>query len=856
MAKTLKSFILTASVLVSLLFFGGTYILVLQIYEASVKDSAVQSSDTLAQLTFNSMFQIMSRGWEREQLEDFLASTESAVDGSPTDITIYRGDIVSELYGPIDQPEADAVIDEVFALADTRMHEDDRSLRYTFPLRAEEKCLQCHTNAEVGAVLGVIDIEQDMGAFIDKARDEFFFTLILIAPAPFIVAFIVVVLVNRRIGRSIKQLDSKVESITKVSDLTDFEMESARLGFKELDDIFLKIEQLASKLKSVAVDKELLLFEIRLLEKFIITSEVVKDWREYITRLLVDINTVIEAYTLFSIFKVDDELFDLEIFWRYTPTERTKNMLEDAVKNEIRLNPHFASIAQFNINHTVADSSVQMDDLNEEDIKVQVKSLFVQAPKIGGIVGIGVQAHLVKDETRLLVMESILSTLLNVVGSIKAIYKYTRDLEYYATRDPLTNLYNQRLFWELLDYEIGRAQRHKYEFGVLVIDLDNFKIVNDTYGHSFGDKFLQLFAEGLKSAVRREDILARYGGDEFVLIMPETGMDEVEQLSERILKEVAEVGTEAPDGTLVKCSVSIGMAIFPEHATEQKDLFLFADNMMYKAKTEGKGRVGVPTEDEVVEIFRELGEKSQIIFNAVEERKVIPYFQPIVRAVDDHVEAVEVLGRLQLEGDRILGANEFIELAEKMHIIHKLDYIVLEKALAEVARSDFAGLIFINLSPRALVINEFIHEVRRIVQESGVTPQRIVFELTERDTVKNIGVMEQFVNELKLDGFKLAIDDFGSGFSSFHYIKRFPIDFIKIEGEFIANMLRDPRDEAFVNSIAMLARELGIRTVAEFVEDAEVYEAVKRVKIDLAQGYYNGMPDQVLRTVAAHREES
>lgn len=844
MTKTLRGFILTASVIVSVIFFGSAYLVISSIYEQSVKDSAVESSNTLAQVTFSSMFQIMSRGWTRPQLEDFLESTSEAVAGSNTRIHIYRGDIVTQLYGPIEQPEPDHIVQETFAVAKSYRLERDESLRYTFPLRAEKRCLKCHTNAQIGNVLGVIDIEQNLEPFITEAKDEFFFSLMLLAPVPFVVAFLVVLMVNRRISHSIKQLDQKVESVTRVSDLTEFEMDSARLGFEELDDIFLKIEQLAGKLKSVAVDKELLLFEIRLLEKFIITSEVVKDWREYITRLLVDINTVIEAYTLFSIFKVDDELFDLEIFWRYTPPERTRKMLEESVKRAIRENPHFASIAQFNINHTVADSSVMMEELSDEDIKVQAKSLFVQAPKIGGIVGIGVQAHLVKDETRLLVMESILSTLLNVVGSIKAIYKYTRDLEYYATRDPLTNLYNQRLFWELLDYEIGRAKRHEYEFGLLVIDLDNFKIVNDTYGHSFGDKFLEMFAATLKQAVRREDILSRYGGDEFVLIMPEVEQEEAVVLSERLLQQVSEAGIEAPDGTMVKCSVSIGVAIFPEHATEPKDMFLFADNMMYKAKSEGRKRVGVPTDDEVVEIFREIGEKSQLIFNAVEERKLIPYFQPIVTAADGNVAAVEVLSRLQLEGDTVLGATEFIELAEKMHIIHKLDYITMEKALAEVMRCGFTGMVFINLSPRALVIGDFIHEVRRIVRESGVEPERIVFELTERDTVKNIAVMEKFVHELKLDGFKLAIDDFGSGFSSFHYIKRFPIDYIKIEGEFIANMLNDPRDHAFVNSIALLARELEISTVAEFVEDEAVLEAIREVGIDLCQGYYTGMPSQ------------
>ena len=846
MIRTLKGFILTASVLVSIVFFGGTYLIISSIYDESVKESAIDASNTLAQVTFSSMFQIMSRGWERPQLEEFLAATKEAVSDTSTRIDIYRGEIVSERFGPIEQSEPDAVIGKTFSGGEPIKIVNDSGLRYTFPLKAEAKCLRCHVNATTGDVLGVIDIRQDLLPFMEKARKEFVFSLTVIAPIPFIVAFLVVVFVNRRIDRSIGLLGRKIDSINTVSDLTSLELDAAHLGLEELDNIVDKIGQLAGKLKTVAVDRELLVFEIRLLEKFIITSDVVKDWREYVSRLLLDINSVIDAYTLFSIFKVDDELFDLEIFWRNSPSEETKKMLEDAVRTELKQHPHFAAITSLSVSHNVGDATRSLGELSAEDIRVQVKSLFVEVPKIGGIVGIGVQAHMVKDETRLLVVESILSTLLNVVGSIKAIYKYTRDLEYYATRDPLTNLYNQRLFWELLEYEIGRAARHEYEFALLVIDLDNFKSVNDTYGHAFGDKFLQELALHLKQALRAEDILARYGGDEFVVIMPEADLDEAAALSERILSSMGAMCVVAPDGQNVRGSVSIGVSIYPEHATDLKDLFLFADNMMYKAKGEGKSRVGIPTDDDVIDVFRQIGEKSQIIFNAVEERKVIPFFQPIINAAENRIEAVEVLSRIQLDSDVILGAHEFIELAERMRVIHKLDYIVMEKALKEVKDKGFEGLVFLNLSPRALVLKEFIHEVRRIVAESGVSPEKIVFEITERDTVKNMAVMEQFVNELKLEGFGLAIDDFGSGFSSFHYIKRFPIDFIKIEGDFIANMVRDDKDLAFVRSIAMLAQQLGIRTVAEFVEDEEVLDAVRDTGIDLAQGYHTGMPSEHL----------
>jgi len=845
---SIKGFILTAALLVSVILFGGMYAATTRVYDDAVRDSAVTMSNTLAQGTFNAMFQIMRRGWTRPQLEEFIASIHATTADAAYNVTIYRGDIVAQRFGPIAQPPFDALIDKTFHDAKPQNETVGGNIRYTYPLQAREECLRCHINAQVGNVLGVIEVRQPLQPLIDRAKDNLLLPLLLIAPLPFFAALFVALMLNRRIKQSLETLQGNIDAVNRVADLTNIELKPAELGFRELNEVFSKVEELAAKLRAVAVDKDLLEFEIRLLEKFVITSEVVRDWREYVGYLMLDINKVIQAYILFSIFKVDDELFDLEVFWIRPPSARTREQMEAAVQRIVRQSRQFSDVATLTINHNIAQPDGAEIILDDTEIDLQTKTLFVDTPKIGGIVGIGVHAALKRDEMRMLVIESILSTLLNVVGSVKAIYKYTKDLEFYATRDPLTNLYNQRLFWEMLGYEVNRAQRHGYQFGLMVIDLDNFKAINDSYGHAFGDRFLQEFAGCVHHALRSGDVLARYGGDEFVVVLPETGPEQAYAVAERILANSAELSLEAPDMARVKATVSIGMGVYPDHAQDPKDLFLFADNMMYKAKTGGRNRIGFPTEEDVVEVFRSIGEKSIIIANAIEQKRIIPYFQPILDVERNEVIAFEVLSRIQLEGDQILGAHEFIEIAEKTGLIHKVDYIVMEKAFEQARAVGYTGQIFINLSPRALVLSEFIPEVKRLTHAHAIKPAQVVFEITERDTVKNMSLLERFVNDLKMEGFGLAIDDFGSGFSSFHYLKRFPIDYVKIEGDFIVNMINDPRDRAFVHSIADLARQLGIKALAEYVENAEVLQSIREAGIPYAQGYHIGHPARELVT--------
>jgi EAL domain-containing protein (putative c-di-GMP-specific phosphodiesterase class I) len=232
-----------------------------------------------------------------------------------------------------------------------------------------------------------------------------------------------------------------------------------------------------------------------------------------------------------------------------------------------------------------------------------------------------------------------------------------------------------------------------------------------------------------------------------------------------------------------------------------------------------------------------------IVLDAIRNENIIPFFQPIVDVKTNKCEINELLMRIELN-EEILPAGKFIETAESLGIVHKMDYIVIEKAFERIKATNYKGLLFINLSPKALIIGEFINKIVNLTDIYEIDKSQIVFEITERETVKSFSLLEKFVQNLKLEGFSFAIDDFGSGFSSFHYIKRFPIDYIKIDGDFIVNIHKDEKDLAFVKSIVALAKDLKVKTIAEFVENEEILKFLQDIEVDFAQGYHLGKPEK------------
>ncbi|MDD5330469.1 MAG: bifunctional diguanylate cyclase/phosphodiesterase [Sulfuricella sp.] len=840
--NTLKGFVFSATVGVALLVFLGATLASSLLYEKLLEDRALETSGEISRQNLGAVYQALRTGASGAQVNEIAAAGKAAFSTTVDEIRIFAGNVPPAASG---EATSDAA-SQAMASGREIVVKSGGHITYAYPVAAQPECLRCHAGTQAGQVLGVVAVKHNLQPVSARVRIYYVALFLTLGLLVLLAAAGVTSYAARKLNRSVGLFRAKVESINTVKDFDNFDISRIDFGFEEFNQTFDNVALLVERIKGVAVDKEVLEFEIKLLEKFIITSDVVRDWREFIKNLLLDINPIIEAYALVTIFRVEEEAYECEVFWRNPASAETANLFEKILYSQLAGNEFFDRAAQLKIVHNVADSNGVLPELSLHDIELQAKTLLLESPKIGGIVGIGVQSSLARDNVRHMVIGSILTTLINLVGSVKAIYKYTKDLEHYATRDPLTDLYNQRMFWELLGYEVGRSKRHKQQFAVMVLDMDNFKAVNDRYGHHFGDAFLQAFAALLHKAVRDGDLLARYGGDEFCIILPDAGDTQAHMVAQRIAEALGSFSMDTPDGNRLKPTTSIGIAISPNHGDNPKDLFLVADNMMYKAKKSGKNTIAIPSEEEMAEVFRQAGEKSIMIQNALDQQKIVPYFQPICDAVSGEIAIHELLMRIQL-GDQIVTAHEFIEEAESMGVAHKMDYQLIEKAFIQIKEQGYQGMLFVNLSPKALVIGEFGSRVSHLAGKFGIAPSRIVFEITERETVSNLSLLEKFVRDVKLQGFSFAIDDFGSGYSSFQYIKRFPVDYIKIEGEFIKNMLHDDMYLAFVKSIVTLAKELKIKTIAEYVEDAETLAAASGLGIDYAQGYHISRPSPAIR---------
>jgi diguanylate cyclase (GGDEF)-like protein len=447
------------------------------------------------------------------------------------------------------------------------------------------------------------------------------------------------------------------------------------------------------------------------------------------------------------------------------------------------------------------------------------------------------------------VIRSILAVMVMVVGSSKVLSRTLAELEYYSLHDPLTGLYNRRYFNDMLKYEIGRSERHNHEFALLLLDIDDFKDINDSYGHPVGDEALHDVADMLCAHTRKGDFPTRLGGDEFAIILVETGRNGALKLADAIGQALREMRFNTGDGKYFHLTVSIGIVSYPDDARDIEDLLSNMDIAMYQAKEQGKDTVcTMDTVTDRLHLTRVTREHAEHLREALHEKRIVPYFQPIIDCRNGDVFAFETVARLKEPNGETIAAGMFIDTIEKYGLSRDLDHIIVDRSL-EAKRIDMNTnapaahtKMFINLSPQEIQHRGILEYAEKLCNRLDVPPTCIVFEILERDAIGDMTNMRKFLAKLRSKGFAFALDDFGSGYNSFHYLRELHFEFVKIDGAFVRNILDSNIDYALVRNLSNLCRDIGILTIAEFVENQGIFTALRDMGIDYAQGYHLGMP--------------
>jgi len=453
-----------------------------------------------------------------------------------------------------------------------------------------------------------------------------------------------------------------------------------------------------------------------------------------------------------------------------------------------------------------------------------------------------------KDGT-LVQVEATTSTLrdhsgrvIGLVGSLRDITERRRteaQLAYLSNHDPLTGLFNRSRFEEELGGIAARARQRNVEAALLMLDLDNFKYVNETYGHKSGDELVSSIAASLQSQLGPIDVLARFGGDEFGVLIIDTDVEQARELAERLLAAVRDHEMTI-NGIEIRVTASIGVVVFDGIHASAEDVLADVDRAMYQSKEKGRNRVTVLQPSDRGWVRDQLNRSTEhVIRDALANDHFELYVQPIVNLTSGQMTHCEVLLRLR-DGDEIIAPGRFLPAAERLGLIHLIDRWVIDRGFALAAEhTDLT--IELNLSGATIDDPSLVTYVADKLKQHGTDPRRIVFELTETSAVGNIGKAREMARSLSELGCRFAIDDFGAGFSTFYYLKHFPAQYIKIDGEFLSEK-RNRTDDLVIESIVKIARDLGKQTVAEYVSDEARLERVRGLGVDYGQGYHFAAP--------------
>lgn len=437
-----------------------------------------------------------------------------------------------------------------------------------------------------------------------------------------------------------------------------------------------------------------------------------------------------------------------------------------------------------------------------------------------------------------------------VIQDVSHARRLSHQLSYQASHDALTGLLNRRKFEERLEQALQKCWDEDRQHAICYIDLDEFKIVNDTCGHMAGDELLRQLSSVLQESIREGDTLARLGGDEFGVLLENCSLEQAKKVANKLLSAVSQFRFLWQDKTF-NVGASIGLASITSDSEDLASLLSAADLACYAAKEAGRSRIHVyePADNALAQQHGEMHWVNQIA-QALEENRFVLYRQPIVaiNGDPDRPQISEILVSMSTPEGKLIEPDAFIPAAERYNYMTNIDKWVIRNSFAplnELAHAEGAQgsqIFTINLSGASLTDDDFLAFILAEAIANNVSLSSICFEITETVVIGNITQAMSFMKKLRAEGCKFALDDFGSGLSSFAYLKNLSVDYLKINGSFIRDLVNDPVDRAMVDAIVNVADIMGVETIAERVENQATLDILKQIGVTYAQGFHIGKP--------------
>ena len=466
----------------------------------------------------------------------------------------------------------------------------------------------------------------------------------------------------------------------------------------------------------------------------------------------------------------------------------------------------------------------------------------------GHTVWVSVHATLVRDA------DGNPSHVLGQIQDVTERRRFEERLQHLVDHDPLTGLVNRRRFEQELDRHVAHARRYGATGALLVLDLDDFKSVNDTLGHNAGDELIVSVAGLLKKQLRDSDIVARLGGDEYAVLLPTGGPEEAEAVAAKLVRAVREEVSVVGARRARRITTSVGVAAFGDGDVSGEEMLINADLAMYEAKEAGRDRFAAyAAGDHEPPRLQARMHWVERIREALEEERFVLHAQPILDLRSGEIAQYELLIRMLDDSGDLIPPGTFLQVAERFDLVQEIDRRVARRALELIADHGGTLRLTVNLSGRTLTDDRLLAELEDGVARTGADPACLTFEVTETAAVANIHLAREFAERLRDIGCRFALDDFGAGFGSFYYLKHLPFDYLKIDGEFIAGCLSNRTDQLVIRAVVDIAQGLGKETVAEFAADEELVQFLRSQGVDYAQGFHIGRPLPLPEALPARR---